>query len=62
MLNVGFEWTHYDFRTEDTQPGDFDTDSVGLSLRWGFGDKEGLVRFGDIQPQPAFGFRNRDHR
>ena len=41
MLNVGFEWTHYAFRTENTQPGDFDTDSVGLSLRWGFGDKEG---------------------
>lgn len=41
MINVGFEWTHYDFRTEDTQPSDFDTDSVGLSLRWGFGDKKG---------------------
>ena len=41
MFNVGFEWSHYDFRTEDTQPDDFDTDSVGLSLRWGFGDKKG---------------------
>lgn len=41
MINVSFEWTHYDFRTENTPPGDFDTDSVGLSLRWGFGDKKG---------------------
>lgn len=41
MLNVGFEWTHYDFRTENTRLADFDTHSAGLSMRWGFGDKKG---------------------
>lgn len=43
MINVGFSWTHYQFITEDTQPGDFDVETLGLPLRWGSRSKEGLA-------------------
>lgn len=40
MINIGFEWTHYTFNTKDTQPADFDVESIGIPVRWGFGRKE----------------------
>lgn len=43
MVNIGLEWTHYEFETEGTLPADFTTDSIGLPVRWGFGPRNGLA-------------------
>lgn len=42
MVNIGFEWTRYAFAFDDAPFEDFQVDSLGLPVRWGFGPKQGL--------------------